>query len=334
MLRGITLAFAVLLVSGLAGAAVAQDLTETARVRLARRLRRSVVSLSSSTSGASGFVVGDENWIVTNDHFVEHARDSEIRALFASGTSRRVVIVQRDPDHDLAVLRCEPSMPGVVALDLADSDRVDVGQRAFTFGSPRGLDWTLSEGIVSARRDLGDHRRHWARAIQTDALIDHGSSGCPLVDGRGRVMGVVFRGHDGIGSAIPANYVRDLLVRVRRLADRIARHEVATTASIGIVGADCATATVAGVRVQRVLVGSEAERAGILGVESRAPRSAVAGTWSGQVITAVDGRTIHTVMDLDAYLSTRERGASVRVTLREEHSSASTETTVSLGDSE
>jgi serine protease Do len=204
--------------------ASAQELTAARRVRLARTLAASTVSLRLPRgSTASGFVVGTERWIATNYHVIESIIDlpaARVRVRFRSGTELSAHVIDADSGVDLALLEIDGGHVPAPPLELGDSDRVAVGQRVLAMGDPFGLEGTLTEGVVSARRDL--HRtRHGQRTrqfIQTDAAGGPGSSGGPLVDGRGRVIGVTTLGRDdvlGIAYATPANYVQDLLDRVR-----------------------------------------------------------------------------------------------------------------------
>jgi S1-C subfamily serine protease len=133
----------------------AQELTESRRVRIARRLAQSTVSVISGPSTGSGFVVGDERWVITNHHVVESARLG-VQVRFGSGTTLQARVIRLDPSHDLAILEVVGGRVPSPPLDLANSDDVEVGQTVLAFGSPFGLEGTLTEGIVSARRDVPD----------------------------------------------------------------------------------------------------------------------------------------------------------------------------------
>lgn len=346
------------------GVASAQDLTEARRVRIARRLALSTVSIIAGSSTGSGFVVSQERWIITNYHVIEGvARVGTVQVRFGSGTTLSARILETDQSHDLALLEVAGGHVPSPPLEMADSDDVEVGQQVLAFGSPFGLDGTLTEGIVSARRDVdgvGGGMAH--RLIQTDAPINPGNSGGPLVDHRGRVIGVntailspgPSSGSLGIGFAVPANYVRDFLDDVR---ERVHGRDGQTIASIGpttptpvtattpttpavssspvflgVVGEDYAQGSLTGVRVTRVVTGSPAQRAGIVGADEPPPAliSRLGVAWTGHIITAVDGQPLRTVAELDAYLSTREPGQRVRLSVRLGSGSLSGDTTVTL----
>ncbi len=210
----------------LASSARAQtELTEQRRIEVARRLQESTVSVIAGPSSGSGFVVGDERWIVTNSHVVRPARQYGVQVHFSSGTTVDAMVLLDAPDHDLAVLQVRGTVPAR-PLALGDSDQVVVGQTVLAFGSPFGLDGTLTQGIVSAIRDVppGSALGGGAvrRLIQTDAPINPGNSGGPLVSSRGEVIGVNTAilsrtgGSHGIGFAVPSSHVRALVDEVRR----------------------------------------------------------------------------------------------------------------------
>ncbi len=314
----------------------AQTLSDAQRVRIARRLARSTVTVLSGPSSGSGFVVGAERWVITNHHVVERGRDAQVR--FGSGTTLRARVIRTDPSHDLAILEVVGAAVPSPPLDLANSDEVQVGQTVLAFGSPFGLDGTLTEGIVSARRDVPDVGGGMARRlIQTDAPINPGNSGGPLVDRRGRVVGVNTAilsrtgGSHGIGFAVPANYVAQFLESTR--TER-RREPVATAGAIepgggvspgsrersaflGVLGRDFAGGGFEGVQIQAVQPDSPAARGGLLGVSDAPPElvSRLGVPWTGHIITAIDGRPVHSGAELEAAIRARRPGDSVEVTV-------------------
>jgi S1-C subfamily serine protease len=138
----------------------------------------------------SGFVVDDRGDIVTNDHVVQGA--SRIRVGFNGGVSYPATIVGADPSSDLAVIRVEAPKAALHPLAFEDAGGIRVGDPVYAIGNPFGLDRTMTAGIVSAtRRDIqSPNGLTIPNAIQTDAPINHGNSGGPLLDARGRVIGV------------------------------------------------------------------------------------------------------------------------------------------------
>lgn len=173
----------------------------------------------------SGVIIRSDGYIVTNDHVVGDATDVEVT--FFDGTKAKGEVL-RAPSADIAVIKVDrKSLP---AAELGDSSKVKPGQIAFAIGSPFGLENTLTMGIISAvgRREMipGQGRvRTYTDLIQTDAAINSGNSGGPLVNSRGEVIGIntaivaggLTGGNVGIGFAIPINRVKTI---VRRLIEQ------------------------------------------------------------------------------------------------------------------
>ncbi|GAB4565290.1 MAG: trypsin-like peptidase domain-containing protein [Anaerolineae bacterium] len=162
----------------------------------------------------SGFVWDREGHIVTNDHVVEGA--VEIDVTFWNDITVPGEVIGTDPGSDLAVVKVDVPVDMLVPVELGDSEQVKVGDRAIAIGNPFGLEGTLTQGIVSAvgRSIPGLTAFLIPEAIQTDAAINPGNSGGPLVDSRGRVIGVnaqirsTVQSNSGVGFAIPINLVK------------------------------------------------------------------------------------------------------------------------------
>jgi S1-C subfamily serine protease len=316
----------------------AQEFTEARRVAVARQLQRSSVSVSVGRGGGSGFVAGDERWVVTNSH-VARSGGGMVAIRFGDDTMRRGRVLRDHPRWDLAIIEVEGEVP-VEPLPLADSDRVEVGQSVLAFGSPFGLQGTLTQGIVSARRDLpGAEGSGEVRGlIQTDAPINPGNSGGPLVNARGEVIGVNTAilsrtgGSHGIGFAVPSNYVRRLLEEVRvEVARGGSADETRTTASIGadpagevttpvwlgIYGEEVETPRFRGVRVRGVVPDSPASRAGLRGAQDRPPPivARMGVPWTGHIILALDGEPVPDLTALHRLLEHRHPGDRAVLTL-------------------
>jgi S1-C subfamily serine protease len=322
--------------------AEAQELTEARRIAVAERLGRSTVTITVRGRGVgSGFVVGPERFIVTNAHVVGSARRRGAVAVhYPNGQVRPAQILLLDARHDLAILEGEGETPSP-PIALGDSGRVRVGQSVLAYGSPHGLSGTLTQGIVSARRDnlrgVGDGRIEGL--IQTDATINPGNSGGPLVDARGQVIGVntliISRtgGSDGIGFAVPSNIVRELVSALRQRRARLATgtpvapdsaqtDEPAILAPelpvwLGIEGEEFAGFGMRGVRVQRVIPGGPAAVAGLRGAADPAPELVrqMNVPWTGYVILAMDGEAVEDWDDLLRLLGSHQPGDQATLTI-------------------
>jgi putative serine protease PepD len=169
----------------------------------------------------SGFVVSKDGLIVTNDHVVEGASQVQVK-IGTSDSAQPATVVGADPSRDLALLKVDAS--NLPTLTLGDSSSVSVGDPTYAIGNPFGLDHTLTTGIVSAlQRSLqAPDGAKISGAIQTDAALNPGNSGGPLIDADGQVIGVNSQiqtgssngaegGNVGIGFAIPSNTVKSFI---------------------------------------------------------------------------------------------------------------------------
>jgi putative serine protease PepD len=147
---------------------------------------------TQSVDEGSGIVISSSGLIVTNEHVIEGARSIAVSLDGEGGATRTATVVGEDPSQDLAVLRVDASGLALHPLQLAGSSTVEVGEAAYAIGSPYGLNWTLTTGIVSAL-DRTIHAPDGASiegAIQTDAALNPGNSGGPLLNAAGEVIGV------------------------------------------------------------------------------------------------------------------------------------------------
>ena len=195
--------------------------------------------LSRGSTVGSGLIIASDGWIVTNAHVVLGGRRIRVRlnegavsSVPQNGRSRRALyeakLVVADRDTDLAILKIEAT--GLPTLELADSSDLRQGQLVLAFGSPLGLDNSVSMGIVSsvARQLDPDSPTIY---VQTDAAINPGNSGGPLVDTSGHVVGIntliltQSGGNEGIGLAIPSNVVRSVCNQIRT-AGHVHHHEI------------------------------------------------------------------------------------------------------------
>ena len=169
-------------------ATVVLDAFSHAVTTVVDRVAPAVVHVGDGRGGASGFVIAPDGWILTNAHVVE--RSSTVEISFRDGTIARGTVEGRDAATDLAVVRV-PGGP-LVAAELGDSDALRVGQLVIAIGDPLGFQSTVTTGVVSAlgRSLRARDGRLIENVIQTDAALNPGNSGGPLVDTAGRVVGV------------------------------------------------------------------------------------------------------------------------------------------------
>ncbi|MGC4745589.1 S1C family serine protease [Micromonospora sp. DT201] len=278
---------------------------------VAERVLPSVVTVRVSslggTSEGSGFIATADGHVITNDHVVAGGTGNA-SVVFNDGTTASATIVGRDPESDIAVIKVSRS--GLRAVEFGDSDALAVGDPVLAIGSPLSLANTVTAGIVSAldrtmqAGEPGGPMRYYA-AIQTDAAVNHGNSGGPLVDGAGRVVGVnstikslVAEGQEagniGLAFAIPINQ-----------AKRVAQD---------IIGTGKARRTVIGARADSH-TGAAGDGLRLAEVEPSGPADS-AGLKAGDVILKINGRPMTEPTDLTALVRKFAPGSVVTVEFR------------------
>jgi putative serine protease PepD len=274
-----------------------------------RRAAPSVVEITVNATGSdstpfdggtvqsqgSGFVYDAQGHIVTNAHVVDGAQTLRIR--FSDGSSYSAEVVGTDASTDLAVLKVDAPSAKLQALSLADSSQLAVGDGVVAIGSPFGLEGTVTSGIVSAlhREIVAPNDFTIDDAIQTDAALNHGNSGGPLLDLQGRVVGVASQirsdsgGNEGVGFAVPSD-------TVRRVADALIADGRVEHAYLGVSLAGEGSARISAVR--------------------EATPAAEAGLRAGDVILSIGGTEVSSASEVRSQIDSRKPGDDVRVTVR------------------
>lgn len=299
-------------------------------ILISRETRTSRGTVEVPAGSGSGFVIDTEGHIVTNNHVVADA--GRIRVTFANGSTAPARLIGADAYSDLAVIKVDVPAEELVVAELGDSSTLRPGQRVIAIGNPFGLQGTMTTGIISALgRTLPESSGDGSGGtfinpdvIQTDAAINPGNSGGPLLDSRGRVIGVntAIRtsnstvlgqpANSGIGFAVPVNTVKrvapELIERgtVRYPYLGITSRESLRLADIADqLGVDVKQ----GVLVFSVARGGPAERAGLRGGDEN-DTVIVDGApvpLGGDIITAIDGAPVRDFGDLISKLTANYR---------------------------
>jgi putative serine protease PepD len=275
------------------------------------RVKDGVVEITTATGAGgatgSGFVIDGEGHIVTNQHVVDQAESVQVR--FANGEEVDAEIVGTDPSTDIAVLDVDRPASQLTVLSFAKNMSLRVGQPVIAIGSPFSLEGTLTSGIVSAlgREMPSPNGFTIENAVQTDAALNQGNSGGPVLDTRGRVVGVAAQirtesgGSDGIGYAIPG----DTAQRVARelIADGSVEH-----AYLGVSLPDDGGASFGEVRP-----GTPAARAGLQ---------------AGDEVVEVDGEPIQSGDELREVIDSHKPGDKITLTIKRDGQERTVEVTL------
>ncbi len=264
------------------------------------RVAPSVVQVVDGRGGGSGVVITPDGYVLTNAHVVE--RSDSARVGLRDGRIVDGRVVGRDPSTDLALLRAQAD--ALVSAELGDSDGLRVGQLVIAIGNPLGFQSTVTTGVVSAlgRSLHGRDGRPIENVIQTDAALNPGNSGGPLVDTRGRVVGIntaVVAAAQGICFAIPSNTASAVAAALIR-DGRVRRARIGISAAPTPIGrglaAHLALPASEGIRVVEVVPGSPADGAGLR---------------AGDIIVFLDGAAVPSLSALQRLLTADRVGRSL-----------------------
>jgi putative serine protease PepD len=251
-----------------------------------------------SQAEGSGFVIDSDGHVATNQHVVDGA--TSITVTFADGKTASAKVVGTDPSTDVAVIKVDAPKSELHPLTFADSNGVEVGDGAVAIGSPFGLEDTVTTGIVSAldRTIQAPNNFTISGAIQTDAAINHGNSGGPLLDSSGQVIGINSQiesdsgGSDGVGFAIPSSMVQ-------RVAQELITGGKVAHAYLGVQLTDAASG--GGATVAKTVGGGP---------------GADAGLRTGDVVTAIEGKTVDSSDALVAAVDSHKPGDQITLTVK------------------
>jgi S1-C subfamily serine protease len=321
-----------------ASAAPAFDSEEQQNIAVYKKALPSVVNITSTAvqfdffygpvpqSGqGSGFILNKDGLILTNNHVIDNAQRVEVT--LSDKHKYKATVVTVDKGHDLALLKI--NAPNLVPATLAEtSTGLVVGQRVYAIGNPFGLSGTMTRGIISAIRSIrGGQNNPIEDAIQTDASVNPGNSGGPLLNSRGEVIGITTmiasNGADqssGIGFAIPINTAKAVLDDFAKYG-RIRRPtlDIVTVAIGPDVAEQIGLPADYGILIERVLPGGAAEKAGIHGGTQRAYLGNNPFMLGGDLIVAFDGQEIANPQDLSAAMNARRAGDVVTITVFRGH---------------
>jgi len=325
--------------SGSPGANVARDAAltgdESINVRIYREASPAVANILTKATeydffmdpvpvegAGSGFVIDPRGYILTNYHVVEGAQSIEV--VLGDQTRFPGKFIGADQRNDVALVKIDPKGKNLAALQLGDSGTLQVGQKVLAIGNPFGFQSTLTTGVVSAlgRTVQTSQTTFIDEAIQTDAAINRGNSGGPLINSHGQVIGINSAIYTpsgttaGIGFAIPINTAKNIandLITDGRVHRAFLGVE---TLSVGGWLSEALDLPVKeGLLVERATKGGPAAAAGIHGGDRVAEAGMRRIAIGGDVIVAIDGQKIASQLDVNLVLNHKRPGDSVSVTL-------------------
>jgi serine protease Do len=258
-------------------------------------------------SSGSGFLISSDGYILTNNHVVEGA--SKIQVTTEDGDKYAAEVIGTDPMIDLGLIKIDPKGKRLTTLPLGDSDSLRVGQWVMAIGNPFSLEQTVTVGVVSGKKrqvGIGSTVPGLANFIQTDAAINFGNSGGPLIDGQGRVVGIntaIQRGEmaEGIGFAIPIN-------EARKAAEELRAGGSVKRGYLGIA------MNSAGLDDKARAYYKLPDNNGVLVAEVTEPGPAAeAGLRKDDIIRKIDGNPVKNNQDLLSMIASRKPGETVRL---------------------
>jgi S1-C subfamily serine protease len=316
-----------------AAAAPAFDTEEQQNIAVYKKALPSVVNITSTEVAfdffygpvpqqgqGSGFVLTKEGLILTNNHVIGNAQRLEV--MLSDKHKYKARVLALDKNHDLALIKIDA--PNLTPVTLSDSRSLMVGQRVYAIGNPFGLNGTMTRGIISAIRSIrSPNGAPIEDAIQTDAAVNPGNSGGPLLNSRGEVIGITTliasNGADqssGIGFAIPINTARAILDDYAKYGYiRRPTLDIVTLPIVPDIAEQIGLPADYGILIERVLPGGAAEKAGLRGGTQRYYQGNTPVMLGGDLIVAMDGEEITSPQDLSAAMNAHRAGDTVTITV-------------------
>lgn len=265
---------------------------EQTNIDVYRLASPAVVTISTGNSSGSGSIVSPEGLVLTNEHVVRGARGGRVRITTTAGNRYTGQVIAIDRRNDLALVRLDTT-DRFSTIRLSTPERIQVGQRVFAIGSPFGLSGTLTTGILSRISGNGD--------LQTDAALNPGNSGGPLLNSQGELIGVNKailspggRGNTGIGFATSITVAKDFIAQNRNSSNpnTVTERSSPLTPRLGVT--------------------VDAQTLVVLGVQPGSP-AANLGLRRGDRLIAIDGRRLRGIQDLQTFLARRPDSAVLTV---------------------
>lgn len=268
----------------------------------------------------SGVILNTDGYIVTNNHVVAGAGEGKVTVSLSDGTSVEGKVIGTDPLTDLAVVKIDGNEK-LPAIELGDSDTLQVGEPAIAIGNPLGLEFrgTVTTGVISALHRTVNMETQRFPLIQTDAPINPGNSGGALVNADGQLVGInsekiAHAGIEGLGFAIPINEAKPII-------ESLIKYGYVERPYLGIYALDKQTAAHYGYQL-------EGEGLLIVKIDANGPLGQV-GVRRGDYLVAVDGKAVTTLLSLKQIIDTHKPNETIRITYA--RNGKTTEAEVTLG---
>lgn len=280
----------------------------------------------TQAGAASGIIMSEDGYIITNSHCVYDEENGEEYdridvTLYDGRVYEGAEIIGYDPTTDLAVIKIEET--GLTAAEFGDSSALQLGDRVITLGNSGGLQWSVSQGILSGQaRDVYEDTGYAIKCLQVDAIINPGSSGGPLINAYGQVVGVnsakiVLTGYEGLGFSIPINEAKEVI------DDLIKYGYVTGRVSLGIMGR-----TITSIGYEGFMIDSINKDSALVGTKAQA----------GDIITHVNGVRVTNYEEMRTELTSYEVGDTVTLTMlrldRQSRNVIDFDVTVTLAESQ